>query len=141
MKIFLSPVSFNGKTVTSTQNKLKIEEFYDDNNMLSSRLEYDEQDRFVDKKSFDSQGNVTEHQHKSYYIKGEEQGCIETFKNEFQHYVRQSYTRPQGKFIHTVDNFQSISNPGKSYINEFIRDLQGRLVKVISNGVTTILAK
>ncbi len=132
MKIFFSILCFGEKTNTYRVGRNTVTEVFDDKNTLIKRIEYDEFRRDVDSMWFDSSGELQEHLHKEYYEKINEKGMIETFFGKSQEYVRKSYTKFENGFKHTVDDFQS--KTGKNYINEFIHDKLGNLVKIINNG-------
>ena len=133
MKIdFTNTISFGIKTKIFQSGKNHIEETYSDDNILQKRLIKDEFDRYVDSKTFDSHGNITEHQHYDYFKTENEQGFIETFRNKYQEYVRKAYIKIEDGLKHSIDDFQS--KTGKSYLNDFVYDMSGKLVKIINNG-------
>ncbi len=132
MKIFFSTLSFGERTNTYKIGKNTVTEVFDDKNALIKRIEYDEFNRDVDSKWFGSTGKLSEHLHKEYYKKADEEGVVETFKNKTQEYVRKSYTRFENGLKHVFDDFQS--KTGKNYINDFVYDKLGNLVKIINNG-------
>ena len=132
MKVFISTVNFGEKSNTYKIGKNTVTETFDDKNTLIKRIEFDEFNRDVDSKWFDTSGEIQEHLHKEYYEKVNEKGMIETFSGRFQEYVRKFYTKLENGYKHTVDDFQS--KTGKNYINEFIHDKSGNLVKIINNG-------
>ena len=132
MKIFFITLSFRERTNTYKVCKNTVTETFDDKNTLIKRIEYDEFNRDVDTKWFDSSGELNEHLHKEYYKKANEEGVIETFKNKTQEYVRKSYTKFESGLKHVFDDFRS--KTGKNYINDFVYDKSGNLVKIINNG-------
>ena len=133
MKIIQNLINFNGNAVSYKVGKHKIVDYFD-NKIMTKKMEYDEFDRIIDTKWFDIEGNVVEHLHKDYYENSGETGFIEHFKNKTQEYIRKSYTKFESNLKHNVDEFQSISSPSKSYINEFIYDMQNQLIQIINNG-------
>ena len=85
MKILpATDIKFGDKTRIIQSGKNKIEEVYNDDNILIKRLIRDEFSRDIDCKTFDSLGNILEHQHKDYFSKENEEGFIETFKSKYQ---------------------------------------------------------
>ena len=132
MKVFISTVNFGEKSNTYKIGKNTVTETFDDKNTLIKRIEFDEFNRDVDSKWFDTSGEIQEHLNKEYYEKVNEKGMIETFSGRFQEYVRKFYTKFENGYKHTVDDFRS--KKGKNYINEFIHDKSGNLVKIINNG-------
>ena len=139
MKVQFNCLNFCAE-VQKTYNKGNhvITETYNDN-VLLQRIEYDEFGRDVDSKWFDDKKNVTGHMHKEYFETENEKGQIETYVNRFQDYTRKFYTRFEAGFKHKIDDFTSHLEPQKSYINEFIYDLNNHLIKVINNGKETIV--
>lgn len=131
MKISFKNIDFLGKQHSYKIGKNTVVEHSDDNDVLIKRIEYDEFSRDVDSKTFDKRGNVLEHLHKDYYESENEEGIIETFKSSTQEYKRKSYTKIENGFKHFIDDFQSKS--GKNYINDFVHDLSGNLIKIINN--------
>ena len=132
MKILCSTVCFGEKTNIYKIGSNTVTEVFDNCNNIIKRIEYDEFNRDVDSKWFNSAGKLQEHLHKDYYKKENEEGCIETFKNLYQEYTRKSYTKIENGFKHVVDDFRS--KTGKSYINDFVHDMCGNLIKIINNG-------
>lgn len=132
MKYNFTIINFKNTTKTYQKDKIKIVEYYNDNNKLLKRLEYDEFERDIDCKNFDEDGNLVSHQHKEYFETNTEKGLIETFKNHFQEYVRKQYVKFINGYKHSIEEFVSKSKPENSYKNEFIYDLQNNLVNVIS---------
>ena len=100
---------------------------------LLKRIEYDRFDRDVDVKLYDHLGNVSEHMHKEYFETENEKGYIESFENNFQKYTRRAYRKIDNGFRHLIDDFKSITDPKKSYINDVIYDLQGNFIKILSS--------
>ena len=72
MKIFFSTLSFGERTNTYKIGKNTVTEVFDDKNALIKRIEYDEFNRDVDSKWFGSTGELSEHLHKEYYKKADE---------------------------------------------------------------------
>ena len=138
MKInYTNITTFGNKTKKFQSEGNHIEEIYTDNNILQKRLIKDEFNRYIDAKTFDLSGNIIEHQHYDYFETENEKGYIETYKNESQEYTRKAYTKYEGKFKHIIDEFKSKS--GKNYINDYIYDLTGKLIKIICNGTVSKL--
>lgn len=125
-------IIFTNRTYSYKFGKNNVQEIYDDNNILQQRIIWDEFSRDIDSKTFDIQGNVVEHLHKDYFKNDTEEGVIETFKNRNQEYVRRAYTKTENGLKHSIDDFKSAK--GKSYLNDFVHDLSGKLIKIISNG-------
>ena len=120
------------KKIHYAQNH-KIEERFDDNGILDRRIEYDALGRDIDSKQFDNKGNIISHLHKDYYEKDSEKGYIETYKDTNQEYTRKTYTKFEDSIKRNVDEYTSKSNPKASYINEFIYDLSGKLLRILNN--------
>ena len=139
MKIKFNIINFSSLVKTASAGKNVIKEYYSDNGALERSVEYDEFNRDVDTKTFDESGEVKEHQHKDYYETQNEKGFVETYKSKSQEYTRKSYIKIEDGLKHSVDDFRSAS--GKSYINDFVHDLSGNLVKIIANGRVTYLKK
>lgn len=138
MRIQLNTFTFGDSKKIYKSGTHTVEEHYNDNKTMIKRLENDEFSRDVDTKWFDDKtGELTAHQHKDYYEKENETGYIETYKDNSQEYTRHGYTRIENGCKHTVEDYQS--KTGKSYINEFIRDAQDKLIKIITNGKVTEL--
>ena len=55
-------------------------------------------------------------------------------KNEYQEYKRIIKNEKRGSFVHHIEEFISKTSPKNNYVNEFIRDFTGKLVKIINNG-------
>jgi len=117
----------------SSKNHTITKEFTPEN-VLLNRLEEDEFGRFFDLKKYDSEGNVILHQHKNYYSRKDDSGNIETFVTSDEKYIRQFHTVKIGNNNHFIDDFTNVLNPENSYINEYIRNSYGRLIRIISNG-------
>ena len=132
MKCIFNCVNFGNSSRTSRQGENKIIETFDDDNFLLQRIEYDKFDRDVDVKRYDRQGNISEHMHKEYFESENSKCLIETYKNNFQEYIRKAYTTIDNRFKHSIDEYKSISSPEKSYINDAIYDLKGNFIKIIS---------
>ena len=139
MIISYNPVKFCSSEKTYTKDNHQITEHISDNGILTRRIELDEFGRDVDVKWFDLQGNVASNMHKDYCETANEKGLIETFKSSFQEYTRKHYTKYEAGFKHVIDDYKSKTAPEKNYINEFIYDMQNKLVKLISNGKVTNL--
>lgn len=125
----ISPVSFGDLSVTYYENGSKVVESFQ-NDKKVKRLVYDEQDRIVDSVNFDKFGKKLSHQHKTFT----KTGCIESFKDFNQEYVRETELIIEPPLKRFLEKFTSISSPDKSYIAEFIRTMENRLVKIIING-------
>lgn len=138
MNIGVNIINFTSQQKEYNLGKHKVTEIYSDDGILQKRLEYDEFNRDVDSKNYDEKGVLIDYQHKDYYEKQNEKGCIETYKSKTQEYTRKSYTKYENGLKHTVDDFKSKTT---SYINEFISDLSGKLVKIINNGNVIDLRK
>ena len=133
----ISNITFGQKVNIYRKGENTIKEVFDDKNRLSRLIEYDKFDRDIEAKSFDSSGNIIEHMSKTYT----ENGMIEHFKNAFQEYTRKTYTIIENGIKHRVEEFKSKTNPNCNYINEFIYDISGKLIKLISNGKITDLKR
>ena len=139
MKVLFNPVQFCSKENTYKSGNHTITETYNDNNFLERTMEFDEFGRDTDVKWYDMNGKVTGHMHKDYFETENEKGHVETFKNQFQEYTRKAYTKIEAGFRHTIDDYKSKTKPESSYINEFVYDMNKRLVKIITNGKVTVL--
>lgn len=136
MKVGLNTVSFGVKKIKYHNDTHNIMEIFDVNNRLKSRTEYDKLCRDLDSKEFDENRKIVAHLHKEYTS----DGCTETFKSESQEYTRETKTFIKDKFTHYVEKFTSKTSPKSSYINEFVRDAAGKLIKVICNGKVIYIA-
>ena len=132
MKIQLSSVSFCSTQKIYSVGDIKVKDFLDDNNILIRREKYDEFDRNTDTMWFNDDGSIKEEMHKDYFKSENEEGLIETFKSKTQEYTRKAYSKTENNLRHSIDDFQS--KTGKSYYNDYIHDMLGNLVKIISNG-------
>lgn len=132
MRCLFNAVNFLSDARTYNLGKNKITETLNDGK-LTKRIEYDEFDRDVDVKWFDTLGNISAHLHKDYYETDSEKGLVETFKNSAQNYVRKVYTKFESGLRHNIDEYVSKSDPQASYINDFIYDLNGKFIKLISH--------
>lgn len=145
LKIFIDEFSnrnnFKERIESYQDGDFKIEDSFDNNNILKSHTVRDEFDRIIDSKKFDENGLIKSSSHFEYYETNIENGFIESYKDEGQEYIRKAYTKIENGLKHTVDDFTSISVPEKSYINDFVYDLKGNLWKLINNGVETVLKK
>lgn len=79
---------------------------------------------------FDKERKVIGHLHKEYTP----DGCIETYKSKTQEYVRVIRTLTDDTFTRHIEIFTSKTSPESNYVNEFVRDLKGKLIKIINNG-------
>ena len=138
-KIIQNKLAFGNYTKIYNENNKTINEHYNDNNVLLSRIEYDEFKRDIDAKEYNSFGIVTSHQQKKYYKTPSEEGFVETFKNKNQQYIRKSCTKIQDGLKHVIDDFKSLTSPNKSYVNDFVHDKAGKLIKIIKNGIESVL--
>ena len=98
MKCSFSTLNFGDTTKIYKAGKNKIIEHYNVYDILTRRIEYDEFNRDIDSKNFNSSGKIIGHQHKEYFENDSEKGVIETFKSSSQEYIRKSYI----KFIKTA---------------------------------------
>lgn len=131
MKVNFDSVSFGCKNICYHDSTHNIKEVFDDDGRkLLRRIKYDKQCRDVDCEEFNSDKKVISHMHKEYTP----DGCIETYKSRTQEYIRVIKTFVQDSYIHHVEKFTSKTSPEKSYVNEFISDKLGKLVKIINNG-------
>ena len=131
MKVNFDSVSFGCKNVCYHNSTHNIKEVFDDDGRkLLRRIKYDKQCRDVDCVEFNSDKKVISHLHKEYTP----DGCIETYKSRTQEYIRVIKTFVKDSYTHYVEKFTSKTSPEKSYVNEFIRDIKGNLVKIINNG-------
>ena len=133
----ISNITFGQKVNIYRKGENTIKEVFDDKNRLSRLIEYDKFDRDIEAKSFDTYGNIIERMSKTYT----DNGMIEHFKNAFQEYTRKTYTIIENGIKHRVEEFKSKTSPNCNYINEFIYDISGKLIKLISNGKITDLKR
>lgn len=131
MKIYFNSLSFGETIKTYSIGSNVVKEYYD-GNKITSREENDVWGRLVDVKRFDNDGNVVEVLHKDYFKTENKEGFIEFFKNKTQEYIRKAYIKIENGLKHSIDDFSSKS--GKIYFNDFIYDMSGKLLRVISNG-------
>ena len=132
MKCQFSILTFGNSEKTYQQGENKVVDTLNDELKLIKRVEYDKFNRDVDVKWYDEDNNITDHMHKEYFETENEKGFIETFKNQFQEYVRKSSTKFEDGVKHVIDDFTSKSSPENSYINDFVYDLKGKLQKIIT---------
>lgn len=132
MKCNFSNILFGNSTKVYRQGENKIVETFDDDMRLLQKIEYDKFDRDIDVKRWDEFGQISEHMHKEYFEKENTKGHIETYKNKFQEYIRKAYVRIDSDFRHSIDDFTSLSNPEKSYINDAIYDLNGEFIDIVT---------
>jgi len=130
MKVNFDSVSFGNSNIRYHDKNYNILEVFDDNQNLVRRTKYDKLCRDVDCEVFNKEKKVISHLHKEYIP----EGCIETYKSKTQEYVRVIKTFVKDSFTHYVETFTSKTSPSSSYVNEFIRDMKGNLVKIINNG-------
>ena len=130
MKINFSFFSFGNKNIHSIDGNYNVKETFDDNHNLIRLTRYDEKGRDIDTFEYNDKKEITAHQHKKYTS----YGLIETYKNEHQEYRRIIKNEKRGSFVHHIEEFISKTSPKNNYVNEFIRDLTGKLVKIINNG-------
>ncbi len=130
MKINFSSVSFGNKNINSSEETQKIAETFDDKHNLVRLTKYDKQGRDVDTFEYNEKKEITSHQHKKYT----QNGLIETYKSKNQEYTRIIKKETRGSYIYHIEEFISKTSPQSNYINEFVRDLAGKLVKIINNG-------
>lgn len=132
-------ITFGNYTRTYQKANNTITEYYNDNNILYRKIEYDEFKRDIDTKEFNPYGVIISHQHKKYYKSACEEGYIETFKNKYQQYIRKSCTKIVNGLKHSIDDFKSITSSHKSYVNDFVYDKTGKLIKIIQNGISSVI--
>ena len=132
MKCQFSILTFVNSEKTYQQGENKVVDTLNDELKLIKRVEYDKFNRDVDVKWYDEVNNITDHMHKEYFETENEKGFIETFKNQFQEYVRKSSTKFEDGVKHVIDDYTSKSSPENSYINDFVYDLKGKLQKIIT---------
>ena len=132
MKCQFKILTFGNSERTYHQGENKIVDMLDDKLKLIKRIEYDKFNREVDIKWYDEDYRITDHMHKEYFETENEKGFIETFKNQFQEYVRKSSTKFENGVKHVIDDYTSKSSPENSYINDFVYDLKGKLQKIIT---------
>ena len=135
MKITYNFIKFSGSENSYKIGHHKITEYFDDSRVLTKTIEHDEFDRIVDTKWFNQQGEITEQLHKDYYELPNEKGFIEHYKSKTQEYTRKACTKFIDGAKHTIDEFISKTSPERSYINEFIYDLQNKLKDVITKKI------
>ena len=132
MKCQFSILTFGNSEKTYQQGENKVVDTLNDELKLIKRVEYDKFNREVDIKWYDEVNNITDHMHKEYFETENEKGFIETFKNQFQEYVRKASTKFEDGVKHVIDDYTSKSSPENSYINDFVYDLKGKLQKIIT---------
>lgn len=125
-------LTFGNSEKTYRQHGNKIVETFDDNKNLIKRIEYDKFERDIDVKWYDNLKNIVAHMQKEYFETENEKGYIEIYKNNFQEYIRKSYTKIENGLKHAIDDFTSKTNPQNSYFNDFIYDSNGKLQKIVS---------
>ena len=137
MRIHFNNIIFRERLKVYTKDGNKVIEHYDDNNSLVKSFVLDKFQRDIDSKHFDKEGNVIFHMHKDYLPNG----MVETFKDKFQEYTRTIHIKVIDSMTHRIEEYCSKTSPDSNYINEYIRDVSGRLVKIINNGKEILLKK
>ena len=130
MKIDSDFLSFGNKNIHCFDKNHNVKETFDDNHNLIRVTRYDEKGRDIDTFEYNDKKEITAHQHKEYTS----YGLIETYKSEHQEYRRIIKNEKRGSFVYHIEEFISQTSPKNNYVNEFIRDLTGKLVKIINNG-------
>lgn len=130
MKINFDSVSFGDKNIYYHDKTHNIKETLDDRNNLIRITKYDKLGRDVDCVELNEKKEIIGHLHKEY----SHDGLIETYKNKTQEYVRELRTVIENNFTRCIEIFKSKTSPQNNYVNEYIRDISGRLVKIINNG-------
>lgn len=130
MKINLDSATFGNRNIRYHDKTHNIMETYDERNNLIKRVKYDKQCKDVDCIEFDDKKQIISHQHKKYT----NNGCIETYKSKSQEYIREIKIIVKDSFTHHFETYTSKTSPQNNYVNEFIRDIEGKLVKMINNG-------
>lgn len=137
MRIQFNNISFSEKVKIYKKDDNKVIEHYDENNHLIKSFVLDKYKRDIDSKHFDKDGNVIFHMHKEY----SPNGMVETFKDKYQEYTRTIHIEIIDSMMHRIEEFCSKTSPKSNYVNEFIHDVSGKLVKIINNGKEIILKK
>ncbi len=116
-----------------------IKDYFDDNNRIIRQEKYDTLGRNICTNWFDKNGSIIEFMKKDYFKSETEDGFIETYKSKTQEYIRKSYTKIENNLKHHIDDYKS--RTGKSYYNDFVHDIFGNLIKIITNGKVIELKK
>lgn len=123
-------VTFKDYNKTYYNGENKVVESYNDNNKLTNRVTYDKFDRVVLANWFDEWGNDNGFMQKEYVT----DGFIETCKTPTQEYKRICRNFIKDGFQYYTEKYLSKNRPENNYYNESIRNMFGKLVKMISNG-------
>ena len=130
MKINLNCISFGNENIDYHDKRNNVKGTFDDKHHLIRLTKYDIQNRDTDTFEYNENKQVIGHQHKKYTP----DGLIETYKNQHQEYKRIIKNEKRGSFVYHIEEFISQTSPKNNYVNEFIRDFTGKLVKIINNG-------
>lgn len=115
---------------TYYEGENKIVEYFNDNNKLISKVAYDKFERDIFTNWFDEFGSNNGFMRKE-YMNG---GFIETCKTPTQEYKRTCRKFVKDGFEHYIEEYISTTSPEKNYCNESIRNMFGKLIKMIANG-------
>lgn len=128
---YLANITFGNLIESGQINNIKYTKEYSDNKKL---LKYTEQglktDKFLKVEKFDNNGNQIEIQEFKYLPNK----TIEHYKNKSQEYTRTITKEIKEALIHITEIFESKTSPANNYIHESIRDLEGKILKLFTNG-------
>ncbi len=136
MKINFDVIPSGEKKIRYHNLTHNIMDVFDKNQNLKRQVAYNKTALDIETKEFDENHNIIGRIHKKYT----QDGCIETYDGVKQQYIREIKHFIKDSLTHYVEKYTSKTSPEKNYINEYIRDLNGKLVKIIINGKTIYLA-
>ena len=124
-------ISFGNRIENYQVGRIKYSREYSDDNILLVNKELDAQtDKFLKVETFDNCGNRVAIQEYTYLPNK----MIEHYKNKSQEYTRTITKEIKDSLYHITEVFESKTKPAKNYINETIRNLEGKIVKMFANG-------
>ena len=130
MKILFNNTAFQQECRIIKNGENTVYQYFDDKKILLKTLEIDKFERDVDTIEYELNGEIKSHLHKDYT----QHGLIETFKDHFQEYKRTIETVQKGDYTHRIETYISKTSPNKNYVNEFVKDTAGKLLRIINNG-------
>ena len=117
-----------------------IDVYLDAGGHLMQTHETDQFGKYSEKIEFDEQNNIIEY-HRYDYANKDKSEYTEYYKGRNIEYTRKAYIKKIKGLIHHIEEYTSKTNPSANYINEYIRDASGKLLKAIHNGNAYFIAK
>lgn len=132
MKIFcINNTTFGNRIETGQTDSITYSKEFSDDNKLLKYIEKDTKtDKFLKVETFDNCGNRVAIQEYTYLPNK----MIEHYKNKSQEYTRTITKEINDSLYHITEVFESKTKPANNYINETIRNLEGKIVKMFANG-------